>query len=82
MVQTITVDDNTDPYWTSFPADVTVAACGTIPSALATAQDQHLLWRGNDVVNFLDIAPSSEVTDQEEDGCDQDFTIYPYLHHL
>ena len=74
VVQTITVNDNTDPYWTSFPADVTVAACGTIPSALATAQDQIFCGEG-DVVNFLDIAPSSEVTDQEEDGCDQDFTI-------
>ena len=40
VVQTITVVDDTDPYWMSFPADVTVAACGDIPSAFATARDR------------------------------------------
>jgi hypothetical protein len=70
VVQTITVVDNTNPILT-IPADVTVDACGDIPTDAATATDMIFC---DQTIN-LTVHPYSDYIDQNEDDCAEDFII-------
>ena len=70
VVQTITVVDNTNPILT-IPADVTVNACGDIPTDVATATDMIFC---DQTIN-LTVHPYSDYIDQNEDDCAEDYII-------